>query len=170
MYSLENYAHKITIIFIISGTLLTLIVLYAVYRLIKHRPIKLDSIDICVMLIILTLIVAFNFKNSLSIVTHILDYPNARALEFEVVKGLHQEKDVIRESFWHEFFRTMPDESGFIRDKPAIIVRDKINGVWLNSSISDRQFGFDGTQLHDARYRVYYLKYSRIIVKQEKIN
>lgn len=170
MYSLENYAHKITLILIISGTLVALIALYAVYRFIKHRPIKLDRIDICVILIILTLIVAFNFKSSLSIVTHILDYPNARALKFEVVEGVHQEKDVIREGFWHEFFRTIPDESGFMRDKPATIVRDKINGVWLNSSISDRQFGFDGTQLHEARYRVYYLKYSRIIVKQEKLN
>ncbi|WP_270159019.1 hypothetical protein [Clostridium estertheticum] len=28
---------------------------------------------------------------------------------------------------------------------PAIIVSDKVNGVWLNSSKSDDQFGFDGT-------------------------
>ena len=29
---------------------------------------------------------------------------------------------------------------------PAIIVSDKVNGVCLNSSKSDDQFGFDGTR------------------------
>ncbi|WP_290445799.1 hypothetical protein [Clostridium estertheticum] len=29
---------------------------------------------------------------------------------------------------------------------PAIIVSDKVNGVWLNSSKSDDQLGFDGTR------------------------
>ena len=171
MYSLQSYFSKVNSIIIIIVVIVLIIVAYYLVKHTFYKKKKQDKGNISAFLIILEIVALLNFNRTVGYISYLLDYPNAKASKFEVVEGLYEDKKVIKESLLSSIIRqTTMDESGYRQSAPANKIRDKVNGIWLNSSISDSQFGFDGTLVGKDKYRIYYLKYTRIIVKEDKLD